>query len=625
MVRRMDALWIIVACFAVYSNSFENSFHYDDEHSIEKNIHLRDLGNWSQFFTDPSTFSVDASKGMFRPLLVTSFALNYAWGGYEVGGYHVVNVLIHAASACLLWALVGTMGGGRRTALFAGLLFALHPLASEPVNYISARSESLAGMFYLGGLVSFTVAYGQGREAFRYVSWICLLAGLLSKSSVITLPAALLLLDGILLHRIRSEWSLREAASRHGVYWLIALIYLCSIVLNRFLTSSLANRVRGMDEQVLTQTKALAYYGKLLIWPYGLNVEHQFSVSSRFDGAVFPSLLALSAFGLVLFGLYRKRLRIPLFASLWGLLSLLPVLIMPLNVLVNERRLYVPAAAFCLGLAFLLQRPSLRRYAVPIGSGLMLVFALLTFQRNAAWKNDFTLWEDALEKAPQMPRAHLYMGNAHKNAAFQAIAGSTEALGHWNRARSAFRRAIELQPRGDLALRALNNLGAVSFVLQDIEEAERAYRRAVELNPNFADALINLGTIYHERGRRAEMGAGRSLLEQSVSYYERALQQLPNHADAWANMGLAYADMGNRQRAGEAYERALFLNPRNPRLLTNVGNFYATLAQQAGGKDQRRALEQAGSYYRQAIRLNGSYEAPRNGLRYVEEVLRTLP
>ena len=85
-------------------------------------------------------------------------------------------------------------------------------------------------------------------------------------------------------------------------------------------------------------------------------------------------------------------------------------------------------------------------------------------------------------------------------------------------------------------------------------------------------------------------------------------------------MGLAYADMGNRQRAGEAYERALFLNPRNPRLLTNVGNFYATLAQQASGEEQRRALEQAGSYYRQAIRLNASYEAPRNGLRYVEEV-----
>ena len=82
---------------------------------------------------------------MFRPLLVTSFALNYAWGGYEVGGYHFVNVLIHAVSACLLWALVGTMGGAPRTALFAVFLFALHPLASEPVNYISAF-QSLAGM-----------------------------------------------------------------------------------------------------------------------------------------------------------------------------------------------------------------------------------------------------------------------------------------------------------------------------------------------------------------------------------------------------------------------------------------------------------------------------------------------
>ena len=100
------------------------------------------------------------------------------------------------------------------------------------------------------------------------------------------------------------------------------------------------------------------------------------------------------------------------------------------------------------------------------------------------------------------------------------------------------------------------------------------------------------------------------LLEQSVSYYKRALQQLPNHADAWANMGLAYADMGNRQQAREAYERALFLNPRNPRLLTNMGNYYATLAQQTAGEEQVRALEQAQSFYNQAIRLNPSYEVP---------------
>ena len=625
MVRPMDAFWILIAVFAVYSNSFENSFHYDDEHSIEKNIHLRDLGNWSQFFTDPSTFSVDASKGMFRPLLVTTFALNYAWGGYEVGGYHFVNVLIHAVSACFLWALVGTMGDGHRTALFAGLLFALHPLASEPVNYISARSESLAGMLYLGGLFSFAVCYGQGRAAFKYVSWICLLAGLLTKSSVITLPAALLLFDGILLHRFRSKWSLREAVSRHGVYWLIASVYLLSIVLNRFLTTSLANRVRSMDEQLLTQVKALSYYGKLLVWPYGLNVEHQFLVSDSADGAVLLPLLVLVAFGMALVGLYRKRMRVLLFSCLWGLLSLLPVLIMPLNVLVNERRLYLPAAAFCIGLAYLLKGSSLRRYALPTGGGIMVVFALLTFQRNMDWKDDFTLWKDALEKASHMPRAHLYMGNAHKDAAFKAVAGSSEALGHWNQARGAFRRAIELQPRGDLALRALNNLGAVSFVLQDIKGAEQAYRRAVELNPAFADALINLGTIYHERGRRADREAGRLLLEQSVSYYERALQQLPNHADAWANMGLAYADMGNRQQAREAYERALFLNPRNPRLLTNMGNYYATLAQQTAGEEQVRALEQARSFYNQSIRLNPSYEVPRNGLRFVENALRTLP
>lgn len=195
---------------------------------------------------------------------------------------------------------------------------------------------------------------------------------------------------------------------------------------------------------------------------------------------------------------------------------------------------------------------------------------------------------------------------------------------HWEQSRSYFRRVIKLQPDGgDIALRALNNLGAVSFVLRDIDAAEKAYRRAVELNPDYADALVNLGTIYHERGRVEQDSAlSQAILTEAVGFYRRALKFLPNHADAWANMGLAYFDLSNFTRAKQSYDKAYYLNPNNPRLLNNYGNYYATLAQRAQGESQRQHLDRARKYYQQALRLNPAYPAPNRGLQFIEQMLQ---
>lgn len=219
---KRDWIWILAACLLVYANSLDNSFHYDDEHSIQKNIHIRDLGNFPRFFTDPSTFSVDHDKGMFRPLLLVSYALNYAYGEYDVASYHVVNLGLHAAIACMLWALIWSLGASRQAALVAGLLFALHPIGSEPVNYISSRSESLAALFYVGALLAFVAKGAHETNRYRIVSWLCLVAGLLSKSSAITLPAVLLVYDLVFLSDFNLKKLQREFTRRHLGYWLIA-------------------------------------------------------------------------------------------------------------------------------------------------------------------------------------------------------------------------------------------------------------------------------------------------------------------------------------------------------------------------------------------------------------------
>ena len=161
----MRRAWVLVAAVSavVYANSLGGGFHYDDEHSVEANPYVRSLGNVPRFFADPTMFSVDAEKGMYRPVLLVTYAVNFALGEFDVWGYHAVNVGVHAANACLVWWLASLLGLSAPGAALAGLLFAVHPACSEPVNYISSRSESLAALFYLLALSLWLRVGGRGR------------------------------------------------------------------------------------------------------------------------------------------------------------------------------------------------------------------------------------------------------------------------------------------------------------------------------------------------------------------------------------------------------------------------------------------------------------------------------
>ncbi|MDA0337908.1 MAG: hypothetical protein O2782_22295, partial [bacterium] len=134
---------IAVAVVATFANVFGNSWHYDDLHAITQNPHLQSLQDPLRFLLDPTQFSRDADKAMFRPLLLISFALNFAWSGLQTWSWHLVNLGLHLACTLVLWQILRDLGRSSAQALWGALLFALQPLATEPVNYISSRSESL--------------------------------------------------------------------------------------------------------------------------------------------------------------------------------------------------------------------------------------------------------------------------------------------------------------------------------------------------------------------------------------------------------------------------------------------------------------------------------------------------
>ena len=129
-------------CALLYGQSLSGAFHYDDHHSIVDNPHVRDWRNIPAFFIEPDLFSADAEKSMYRPLLLVSYALNYVISGYSAEGFRVLNIVIHGLCSLLVALLAEALLGNRRDGWIAGLFFAVHPLATEPVNYISSRSES---------------------------------------------------------------------------------------------------------------------------------------------------------------------------------------------------------------------------------------------------------------------------------------------------------------------------------------------------------------------------------------------------------------------------------------------------------------------------------------------------
>lgn len=630
-------LLLLTAVALVYGNSLQGSFHYDDFHSIVDNPHIRRLGNVPAFFADPTLFSGDAAKAMYRPVLLVTYALNYAVGGYEVTGYHLVNIAMHAFNACMVWWLAVLLGR-RDLALWAGLLFAVHPVCTEPVNYISSRSESLVAAFYL--LSSCFFIYGEERPdaRFRIYSWMAFGLGLLSKSTAITLPGVLLLYDYFFIsHR---DWvSLgRNLAKRHGPYCLLAGGYILTISLNGFLTRSISEPVREGGVQFFTQTVALVYYGVLLVMPVGLNVEHQFFEQSSPEAPVVMAalLLVLSLVGLLIYhwrlDLVRflrlwigisllpvlampRRHDLALFLNLWMGIALLPVLAMPLNVLVNERRLYLVCAAFCIGLACLLPgrltaslRLAGREVRMALALALLLSCGLLTLSRNAVWSDELTLWQDAVAKSPAMPRPHAHLGNAlrqvgqlqraeeafeatlaldsqHRAArtnlanlryeAARAEADAGRAQQHYRRAVREYKKVLALD---STYVEALNGLGNAYRTMGDGDAAGLYYRRVIALQPHFAQAHFNLASLLVEQ---ADYG-------RAVDIFKRALE-LERDAETYAGLGRSLFRLERFGEAEEAYLSACQLAPKNVEYHYNLGIALLQRGERAPGERERMA------------------------------------
>ena len=596
-------LLLLLLPVLVYANSLQNPFHYDDAHSIVDNPHIRDLGKVPAFFVDPTLFSVDPDNAMYRPLLLTSFALNYAISGYQVWSYHLVGLALHLGCVYLLFLIGGMLLKNRLAAGLAALIFGVHPVNSETLNYISSRSEVLAGFFVLLGVWAF-LRWRQGQGS-GVVVVAAYLAGLLSKSVAMVLPAVLLGYDVLFTP---GTW--RRHLRLYSALGLVGGGYLAA-VWSFLRKASIEAPVRPYSEQFWTQVKALVFYIKLLLWPRGLNVDHQFLISDSlldpFAASAFLFILSLLALAFY----HRQRHPLLLFLLFFGLMTLAPASLIPLNVLVNEHRLYLPSAAFALALSYaggrLAQKGLLWKRGVTGLAVLLLVFyASTTVSRNQVWQSEYTLWRDAAAKAPLMARPYFYLGKACASrgqgeaaiAAFEhalrrdpALVAAYVLLGQLYQERGAirqaeqiFRKGLEKEP-GEAAL--WKGLAEVFRQQGKMEESLRAYREAVQLNPEDDGLHNNLGNTLQALGRP----------EEALTRHRQALALNPDDARTFVNLGGAHFMMEDLEAARAAFVRAVELDSLFAMAWYNLGFLY----------QKRGEREAALEAYRKAAGLDRDY------------------
>ena len=589
----------------VYANSLGNPFHYDDYHSIVDNVHIRSLANLPTFFVDPGTFSSEPQNAMYRPLLLASYAVNYAISGQEVWSYHLLGLTMHMASAYLVMLIGIQLLSHRTGAVVAALIFAVHPVNSESINYISSRSELAAGFCILLAVWGFLRWPPTPR--LPLAGWLVVTggfaAGLLSKSVTVVLPGILLAYEVIVERRRRpADWRL------YGVLAVVAAVYLS--IVGRFLHKAVAgDPVRPHAEQFFSQIKGMVLYLKLMLWPSGLNVDHQFQLS---DSAIAPFDAAAASAGLfclsVLYLHWFHRRTHPVLGFLFcvAILVLLPTSLVPLNVLVNEHRLYVPTAAFALVLAYAgsriaagnraLYRPAMAAVAACI----VLALGASTMARNRVWASEYSLWSDAAAKAPLMARPHYYLGEAlaTKGEAEGAIGSFERAIERDPSFGSAYGRFGELlleqgQPRA--ALRWLARGTAVepanpalwsllgechrALALGEVgnssvsfwNEGLTAFRRALELAPEDDGLYNNVGIILQHLGRPSE----------ALAHHSRALALNPKDARTHVNIGAAHWEIGNLELAATALAMAVEIDADNAMAWNNLGTVQERLGQNA--------------------------------------------
>ncbi len=566
-----------VAIFVVYYPAASGPFIFDDFKTIVDNSSIRQL--WPLVGSGDNIGPLnppDTSPSHGRPLVNLAMAANYHFGGLDPYGYRIVHMVVHLFSAMLLWAIVARtlrldyfQGRFDRLAeplsFAAALVWTLHPLHTETLVYVTQRTELLMGMFYLATLYCSMRYWATERRTLRTTYLIlaaaACMSGMLCKEMMASAPAMVLLYErtfvtGSFRRALRRSWPL---------YVGLALAWVPVIALNLDGPRTPgAGFGKGATALVwwFTQAKLLYMYLKLAVWPWPLVIHYEFpyvrTASEAWPWLLTTGLLAIGTVVLV----WRRS--VTGFVAVWIFAVLSPTLLVPLvGETVAERRMYVPLAAIVPLLiigGYVVQRwvwqSAARRVGrEPIRGGpfavffvaaitLLIGYGYLCSQRLVAYRDEFSLWQDAVIHQPHDPVVQLSLGTllAERGQLPEAIEHLEEAV------RLAPVHQDSTMPYAELLQhRAHYNLARALEGSGRIQDAAEQYRTTLRLWPEDPGSHFNLARLLENAGHK----------QQAVEHYRQAIAAQPDLSQAHSNLGILLLTAGHVPEAIESFESAL--------------------------------------------------------------------
>src|SRR6266542_2423579 len=600
------AEWVIplivgLTTFGVFLPVLQNQFvRWDDYETLVDNLRYRGLV-WPQLRWMFTTFHM----GPYQPLSWMTYGLDYLIWGMNPIGYHLTNLILHAANAVFFYCVCRQLiaralstpdhGSWRLTtsATFAALIFAIHPLRVESVAWATERRDVLSGFFFLWTIYCYLRAnsssYGDSQsKRWLGTALVTYVLSLLAKATAMTLPMILLLLDIYPLRRLDGElrtwWTTtqREVLREKIPFAVLAIAFAIVALIGQRHASAL----KSLDSYSVESRLAQVFFGvSFYLWKTLIPVRLSplYEISPQFS-LWNPEILAGAAATIIItVALYRLRKQLPAGLACWAysVVTLAPVLgIVSIGPqLVAERYSYLSCLSWAVlaGGMFFCILPQPAQQKARVRSGLMaisaaiivlMVFTFLTWKQTAVWQNTATLWSHVLKLDPNSSIAHYNLGR------FLAKQGKhAEAIAH-------YREAITIRPAD---ADAHNNLGLLLAMRGDTKDSLEEFQKVVQIDPNYAKAYFNMGRIFARQGD----------LDNAVQNYGQALKLNPDAIEILTGLGDALVRQGRPDEAAAYFQKIVALKPE-------LADAHVNLARALAAQGKKTEAEK---HYQEALRL----------------------
>src|SRR5262245_40508292 len=616
----LPVLVLLVTGIAVYWNSLDGPFVWDDQTSIVTNPTIQRLWPLSVPLTPPSETPVAR-----RPVVNLSFALNYAYGALHETGYHAGNIAVHIVCALVLFGIVRrTLDGPKlrqrfgamsnTTALGAPMLWMVHPLQREAVNYITQRTESMMALFFLLTLYCAIRARRSPADAasWQVVAIVACALGMASKESMLTAPIIVALYDRTFeFNSWREAWQTRKYFySALAVTW----IELGAFVLLQPRTTAGFSAAVSPWTYLLNQVEMITLYLRLSLWPSPLILDYGLPRALSLGSIAGIAIVLLALLVVTAVALVRRPaigfLAATFFITLAPTSSVIPIV----SEVGAERRMYLPATALAvlaaISVAMLMGRtskpPATQRRNRLIGAAaaiaVLAVLAVRTVYRNAEYGSPVQLWRTVVERRPHgRARAALATELITSGNHDEAMVQLREAVSDYPDARfglgtelilegkveegiANLRQFIQAQP-SNLNRTPARILLAQSLANQgNLQEAIDGFRAVLKDVPTHDGVRTNLADVLTVLGQH----------EQALTEYRALLVRQPNSSAIETRLAMSLSKTGRLNEAIEHFRHARDLDPRSGALNRYLAEMYLRINDGTQGE----------AYAREALRID---------------------